>query len=375
MQKSIFFENIILSVICFTVILGIEAQTFAYANVCWKGEPIMAVTIKDVAKLANVNPSTVSRVIANNMAISQETRDRVLQAMKELDYRPNLVARNLVSRSAKTLGMVMPRAAEDLFLNPFFPELMRGISAVARQEGYDLLLAAGETEAEERETILRMVYGGRVDGLILMVSRIDNHLGTYIEETNVPVAMIGRPEYQWAQLCWVDNDNNKAAFAAADHLLKLGHTQIGCITGSMDFVVSRERLNGYKEALVKYGLAYDERLTTAADFSQEGGYRAMLALLARTKMTAVLAFDDLMAFGAMQAINERQMSVPKDISVIGFNNAPMSKFTVPSLSTVEIFPYQLGGKATELLIQKIRDSSSQCVGQYVATELVLRDST
>ncbi|AVX19726.1 MAG: LacI family DNA-binding transcriptional regulator [Bacillota bacterium] len=334
----------------------------------------MAPTIKDVAKLAGVNPSTVSRVLANNPKISEETRQRVLQAMKELGYHPNLVARNLVTRSTETIGLVMPRAAEEVFLNPFFPEVIRGISSVARREGYDLLLATGETEQEEKEAVLRMVRGRRVDGVILLVSRVDNQLGAELQARKFPAALVGKPLHDW-DMCWVDNDNIEAAYQATAYLLGLGHRRIGCIIGSLEFVVSLDRLDGYKKALQEFGVGFDRSLVAHGEYTQEGGERAMLELLDRhPDLTAVVVADDLMAFGAIQAVRERGMKVPRDVSVVGFNNVPMARFTAPPLTSVEIFTYELGVRVTELLIEKIRNPARKAGHDFIRTELVIRKS-
>ena len=334
----------------------------------------MAVTIKDVAKLAGVNPSTVSRVIANNPVISQETREKVLKVMTEINYHPNLVARNLVSRITETIGVVMPRSAEELFLNPFFPEVLRGISAVARRDGYDILLATGETEEEEKDKVLRMVHGRRVDGLILLVSRVENQLGDYLKSTDFPIAIVGKPLHDWG-LCWVDNDNVEASYKATQYLLKLGHRSIGCITGPLGFMVSLDRLTGYKNALTEFGVEFDKRIVVQGEYSQKGGYEAMNALLAvEPGITAVLVFDDLMAFGAIHQAKEQGRNVPADISIIGFNNTPLSNFVSPPLTTVEIFPYQLGARATELIIQRIEKPEKEDRCDYIGTNLILRQS-
>jgi len=334
----------------------------------------VAVTIKDVAKLAGVNPSTVSRVIANNPLISQKTREKVLKVMTELDYHPNLVARNLVSRITQTIGVLMPQSAENLFLNPFFPEVLRGISTAARRDGYDILLAMGETEEEEKETISRMVHGRRVDGLILLISRVENQLGDYLKSTDFPIAIVGKPPHDWG-LCWVDNDNVDASYKATQYLLKLGHRAIGCITGSLEFVVSLDRLAGYKNALAESGVEYDRRLVIQGEFSQKGGYEAMNALLTtEPAITAVLVFDDVMAFGAIHQAHEQGRNVPADISIIGFNNTPLSNFVSPPLTTVDIFPYRLGTRVTELIIQRIENPEKEERFDYIGTNLLLRQS-
>lgn len=334
----------------------------------------MSVTIKDVAKAAGVNPSTVSRVIAGNPKISSETCAKVLAAMKELNYHPNLTARNLVNCTSRTLGIVMPRASEDVFLDPFFPEVVRGVSAVAREAEYDILLASGNSEEEEKATVLKMIHGRRVDGIILLVSRVDNGLGEYFHNNKFPAAIIGRPLYPW-DICWADNDNIQAAYQAAKYLLQLGHKKIACIINSFEFVYSIDRLEGYKRALSEYGIVFDKTLVGEAGDTREGGYRAMGKLLASNpEITAVLASDDLVAFGAMLRAKENGLNIPEQLSFVGFNNSPVSLFTNPPLTTVDINIYQLGFRVAELLIDKIEDPAKSAGYEYVATELVIRES-
>lgn len=334
----------------------------------------MSVTIKDVAKAAGVNASTVSRVIADNPKISAETREKVLSVMKELNYHPNLTARNLVNCSSRTLGIVMPRSSEEVFLDPFFPEVVRGVSAAARFAEYDLLLATGNSEEEERATVLRLIEGRRVDGVILLVSRVENNLGEYLHKAKFPAVVIGRPLYPW-DICWVDNDNVAAAYRAAKYLLKLGHKKIACLINSTEFVYTIDRLEGYKKALAEYGIGFDKTLVGEAGESREGGYKAMDRLLTRhSDITAVFASDDLVAFGAMLKVQERGMLIPEQVSFVGFNNSPVSRFTNPPLTTVDIDIYRLGLRAAELLLQKINNPQQPAGYEYVADTLVIRES-
>lgn len=334
----------------------------------------MAITIKDVAKIANVSPSTVSRVIAESTSISEATRAKVIKAMKELGYHPNLVARNLVNRSAQTIGLVMPRATEEVFIDSFYPEVIRGITAVARRENYDLLLATGETADEEKKNVLRMVHGGRVDGILLLISRVDDNLVSQLDSLAFPVGMLGKPIGNH-DVCWVDNDNVKAAYQATKYLLSLGHRVIACMVASMDFVVSLDRIDGFKRALQEFNVPFDRNLVMFGHFMEKGGYKAMQSLLQNyPEVTAILAADDPMAFGAMQAAREHGRIIGQDLSVIGFNNSPMSKISIPPLTTVEIFVYQLGARLTELLLQKIRNPELAAEHEYIDAEIVLRES-
>jgi DNA-binding LacI/PurR family transcriptional regulator len=334
----------------------------------------MSVTIKDVAKAAGVNPSTVSRVIAGNPKISPETCAKVIRAMKDLHYHPNITARNLVNCKSQTLGIVMPRASEDVFFDPFFPEIVRGVCDVAKNAEYDILVAVGNSEEEERASVLKMVHGHRVDGVILLVSRVDDSLGEYLHKHKFPAAIIGRPLYPW-DICWADNDNIEAAYNATKYLLEHGHRKIACIINSFEFVYSLDRLEGYKKAFAERGIPFNRDLVGEAGATREGGYKAMGRLLEiQPDITAVLAIDDLVAFGAMLRVKENDLAIPDQISFIGFNNSPVSLFTNPPLTTVDIHIYQLGFRVAELLIEKIQQPAKPAGWEYVTADLVVRNS-
>jgi len=330
------------------------------------------VTIKDVAEKAGVSPSTVSRVIADSPRISEETKQRVRRTMKELGYHPNAIAQSLVNRVTKTIGVVMPRSAEHVFLNPFFPEALRGISKYAHDEGYCLLLTTGNTEKEQMESLKSIVYGGRVDGLILMYSKVEDKILEKLLELNIPFSMIGRP-YSNEEINYVDNDNEKAAYEATNYLIKKGHRRIGIVNGSLSFVVSLDRYKGYKKALVENNINLDESLLTSSDFVQQGGYDCMKILLSNhIPPSAVLVTDDLMAFGAIRAAKEKGLKVPQDISILSFNNIPLSEHATPPLSSIDINVYKLGYEAAGIVIDEIQGKNADKQKIIVETKLIAR---
>lgn len=332
------------------------------------------VTIKDVAERAGVSPSTVSRVISDSPRISEKTKEKVRQAMKELGYHPNAIARSLVNKTTKTIGIVMPRSAEHVFLNPFFPEALRGIAKCAHDEEYCLLLTTGNTEKEQMESLNSIVFGGRVDGLILMYSRVNDAILHKVMELNLPFSMIGRP-YNDENINYVDNDNVKAAYEATNFLIKKGHRRIGLINGSLNLVVSLDRFEGYKKALIENKIKLDESLLTSSDFVQQGGYDCMKIILSNPNPpTAVLVTDDLMAFGAIRAARELGFKVPHDISILSFNNIPLAEHATPPLSSVDINAYKLGFEAARLLIDEIMGKNKEKQKIIVETKLMSRKS-
>ncbi|WP_434564944.1 LacI family DNA-binding transcriptional regulator [Thermoanaerobacterium thermosaccharolyticum] len=324
----------------------------------------MNVTIKDVAQRAHVAPSTVSRVIADNPRISKETKERVFKAMEELGYYPNAIARSLASKMTYTIGLIMPRSAEDAFSNPFFPEVMRGISVVAHNEKYDLLISTSGNEEEEKQAVINMVKGKRVDGIVLLCSRTTDELIPWLREEKFPFTVIGKP-LDSKGVCWVDNDNIGASRLATNYLIKHGHREIAFISGSLEFVVSLDRLDGYKLALEENNIPFVKELVAQDEFSEDGGYNAMMRILKQKKPTAVVVTDDIMSFGVIRAAIDYGLKVPQDVSLIGFNNIPLSAYANPPLTTIDISTFELGVKSAELLLKILKNKD------YIADHIIV----
>lgn len=319
----------------------------------------MAVTIKDVAKLANVAPSTVSRVIANNPRISERTKRRVREAMEDLGYHPNYNARSLANRSTQTLGLVMPSSADKALQNPFFPEVLRGISTKAHEKEYTLYLSTGATEEEMLEGVMGMVHGRRVDGIVMLYSRIDDKIMAFLEQQNFPFTVIGKPLVNPDSITHVDNDNFRAAKDVTDHFIKKGHTHIAFVGGNLDLVVTVDRLSGYEKALREADIPYEEDYVVHVEFLKEGGQEAVMELFSLEKPpTALVVADDLMALGIMSKLDEMGLSVPEDVSIISFNNVMLAEYSSPPLTSVDINIFQLGYQAVNCLLEKINDPDS-----------------
>ncbi|MFC0472054.1 LacI family DNA-binding transcriptional regulator [Halalkalibacter kiskunsagensis] len=315
----------------------------------------MAVTIKDVAKRANVAPSTVSRVIANSSRISEKTKERVREAMKELGYHPNFNARSLANKSTSTLGIVMPNSAKIAFQNPFFPEVIRGISTKAYQEGYGLYLTTGQTEEEILEEVKQMVYGGRVDGIVLLYSRVNDKVMPFLIEQEFPFVLIGRPyNIDEDQVTFVNNDNYKAAKTVTEYLMLLGHERIGFIGGNLDYVVTVDHMRGYEQALNNAHIPIRQEYVVHHEEVKEGGQDAVIELMSiEDRPTALIVADDIMTFGVLRMLADMNVKVPQDISIVSFNNVMISELSSPTMTTVDIHIYELGFEATRCLISKI----------------------
>jgi DNA-binding LacI/PurR family transcriptional regulator len=331
----------------------------------------MSVTITDVAKLANVSPSTVSRVIADNPKISDATKKKVYKVMKEMHYYPNAIARSLVSKTTKTIGLILPNTDEDLFVNPFFIQIMRGISHYAQKKGYYIMYTYSSNEDQEVEYIASLMNSRRVDGIILPTVRKDDKCIAYLKKEDYPFVVIGKPE-NTDGILWVDNDNFHAMYSVVNYLIQKGERKIAFIGGSPALNVTTNRLEGYKKAMQNIGLKIDENMIEVAEFTEISGYDAMKKILTKSSPSAVVTTDDLIAFGALKAINEIS---DRHISIVGFNNTPLAAFRTPSLSSVDINSEELGYFAVKLLINKLENDKEDISNYIIDTKLVVREST
>jgi DNA-binding LacI/PurR family transcriptional regulator len=335
----------------------------------------MNVTIKEVAKIAGVSPSTVSRVISDSPRISGDTKKIVREAMESLGYHPNAIARSLVSKATKTLGIVMPQSTESAFLNPFFPQALSGVSAAAHEQGYCILLSTGNDEKEQLESIESIVMGGRVDGVIIMYSAVDNEVLDALEKINTPVVVIGKPLKAKGTL-YVDNDNVEASFKVTEKLIKNGHKKIALMSGSFKFVFSLDRLDGYMNALNRYNIPLKkDYIIELSEFLKESGYSMAKGLLElEERPTALVVTDDVVAFGAMDAIKEKGLKIPQDIEIMSFNNVPSAELTQPSLTSVDIDAFSLGYEASKLIIERIK-GEVETDRVIIPTKIIYRESS
>ncbi|UOE95379.1 LacI family DNA-binding transcriptional regulator [Alkalihalobacillus sp. LMS39] len=336
----------------------------------------MAITIKDVAKRANVAPSTVSRVIANSSRISEKTKERVREAMQELGYHPNFNARSLANKSTSTLGIVMPNSAKIAFQNPFFPEVIRGITAKAHQENYGLYLSTGQTEDEILDEVMEMVHSRRVDGIMLLYSRVDDKVMPFLIEQNFPFTLIGRPYHNnESAVTFVNNDNFKAAKMVTEYLILLGHEKIAFVGGNLDYVVTLDHMEGYKQALKNANIPLTTDYVVHHDEVEEGGQDAIIELMSlEQRPTAIVVVDDIMSFGVLRMLNDMGVNVPDDLSLVSFNNVMISELSSPPMTTVDIHIYDLGYRATDLLIDKIKHPEQEAKKLIIPHKLVKRQT-
>lgn len=335
----------------------------------------MVVTIIDVAKEASVSPSTVSRVIANNPRISEQTKKRVREVMERLDYHPNFQARNLAAKSTKTIGVIMSNSASLAFQNPFFPEVIRGICTSAHASKFGIYLSTGTTSEEIYEEVVSMTQGRRVDGIILLYSRVNDKTMNYLRESGFPFTVVGRPYSYENEITYVDNDNYEIAKQVVKYLTDLGHRQIAFVGGDTDFVVSMDRLKGYKDGLMDAALKFSENYYIKDQSIKKEGKKSIQMLMAcDPPPTAIVAHDDLISYEMISYLEDLEIQVPKDISIISFNNHTLSEHLKPPLSSVDISIFQLGLEATNCLLEKIHVPETPWKRLMIPTKLIERRS-
>lgn len=326
-------------------------------------------TIKDVAKQVGVHPSTVSRVVAGKSNVSEATKKRVFDAMKELNYKPNLVARSLVSQSkTKILGVLLPNSNEYLFHNSFFIQVLSSISIYAKKYGYYVIHSNGREEEQEVMILNDLVNSHWVDGIILTTTRDNDGCIDYLNSTDMPYVVIGRPSAETG-CYYVDNDNVQAMYNATLRLIELGYKKIAYISGSTEFTVNKHRLDGYKKAMEQSGLTVEDDMIFAGEDTENTGEAAMEQFMQKFIPEAVVTTDDLIAYGACQYFYHRQGHY---LPVIGFNNTPVSRYRNPAFSSVDINAQQLGEYAARLLINHLENKPIKEKHHIVDTLLVER---
>jgi LacI family transcriptional regulator/LacI family repressor for deo operon, udp, cdd, tsx, nupC, and nupG len=307
-------------------------------------------TLKDVARHAGVSTATVSRVLNESGKVDAETRKQVLSSLRALHYKPSRVARRLRVVKGKThmLGLIIPDIQ-----NPFFSEIARGVEDMGYANDYAVLLSNSDEDPKKERFYLDVMRAEYVDGIILVpLNETDEEVATLVRE-GVPVVCVDRSVSN-VQVDTVEVSNHQGAYDAVALLISNGHRRIGFISGRTDISTGRERLNGYQEALKANGLPVDDQLIRFGDYKQESGRLLAEQLLdLNERPSAFFVANNLMTLGALTAIHHRQMRVPEDIAVIGFDDLPWAESINPPLTVVRQPAYEVGRKAADLLLQRL----------------------
>lgn len=326
----------------------------------------MAVTLKDIARMAGVSYATVSRALSNHPDVSPETREKIKRIAKEMNYVPDPSARGLKGKSTNMIGLVVPDIS-----NPFFSELALGVESFANEHGYCVFLCNTNWDYEREKTYVDILKAKRVDGLIVS-SVIEN--ATHHKRLSLPLVYITEgPKSD--DIYYVGIDNKTGTMLGVEYLIKLGHKDIVYIGGSEKTSTNRERFEGYSETMQKHGYTIKASIRTSDSFSLESGYKAAMEMLIKSEIpTAVFAVNDIVALGVIQAVEEFGLKVPEDISVIGFDDIAFSSMHRIKLTTVSQPKFEMGRLSAELLINLIKRGHIAQKINIVQPNLIIRNT-
>jgi LacI family transcriptional regulator/LacI family repressor for deo operon, udp, cdd, tsx, nupC, and nupG len=326
----------------------------------------MSISIKDIAQLAGVSPSTVSRALHDHPRISQETKTRIRQLARELGYTPSLPARSLVTRHTATIGMVITTASD-----PFLAGLVQGVEETAERNGYSVFLSSSYRNAERELEVVRSLQERRASGIIITGSQIDDD---YLEMSDLfplPIVLINCRTYPYS----VYSDKLSGARQAIEYLVQLGHRRIAFIGGPPSRRSRFERFNGYRQVLEEKGVPLDDSLVLEGEGTLASGVKAAEQMLAMSRPpTASFCFNDLTAIGLIRGLQQAEANVPRDYSVVGFDDLEMASYYCPPLTTVHQPTHHLGQRAINMLLELIQGEPN-IRSERLPAELVIREST
>jgi len=325
------------------------------------------ITLKMVAERVGVSVNTASRAINNKSDINEETKKRVLKVAQELGYVQNATAVALRTKKTRTLGVVI---ADNR--NPFYAEVLNGIEEAAREKNYHIILANTQRDYQKEEEAINLLLAKRVDGLLITPVQDRNDDIKKLIEANIPFVIVGR-DFENIEVDAVYNDEVKGGFFATEYLIKKGHKRIAFINGFLHKSPAQGRLEGYKKALKEHGIPLDDMMVSVGDIDVEDGYERTKQMLEKNlDFTAIFAYNDMMAFGAMQAVKEKGLRIPEDIGLVGYDDISFSSLISPSLSTIRLKKQELGTESVKLLLSRINGSLEKMKKIMLNVELIVR---
>ncbi|MGI6132765.1 MAG: LacI family DNA-binding transcriptional regulator [Bacillota bacterium] len=326
-------------------------------------------TIYDVAKKVGVSTATVSRALSNSGYVRKDLKEQIQQVARAMDYQPNSLARGLVTKESHILGLIMPDIS-----NPFFPAIARGVEDVANENGYNVLLCNTDGSSGKETDYINVLRSRQADGVIFTTSQVNPKNARILIDAGIPVVLADR---RMNIACdSVVAENVGGAYRAVRHLLDLGHTRIGIISGPMGVATSDERIEGYKRALLEGGVAVRDDLIREGNYRQHSGYECTCSLLELPDPpTAVFACNDLMAVGALSALEDRGLRAPDDVAVVGYDDITIASVTRPKLTTVAQPKYEMGAIACRMLIERLKNPGKPYQSMVLASQLIVRESS
>ncbi|PSW20669.1 LacI family DNA-binding transcriptional regulator [Photobacterium sanctipauli] len=327
-------------------------------------------TIKDVAKHAGVSTSTVSHVLNKTRFVSEDISVRVLAAVDELNYAPSALARSLKVNHTRTFGMLVTTST-----NPFFGEVVKGVERRCYEQGYNLILCNTEGDTQRMHSNLDTLLQKRVDGLLLMCSEVeDKAFDLFGRHQPIPTVVM-----DWGPIDFpsdkIQDNSHHGGYLATRHLIEQGHTEIGCLTGPLDKQPAQQRLSGFVQAMEEAGLTINKDWIASGNFECEGGEIAFNEVFAKGKLpTALFVCNDMMAMGVINTAHKKGISVPDDLSIVGYDDIKLAKYITPSLTTIHQSKHRLGQQAVDTLLDKIQNKRDTSKVIQLEPTLVERDS-
>ncbi|HEY0954766.1 MAG TPA: LacI family DNA-binding transcriptional regulator [Roseateles sp.] len=329
--------------------------------------PDGVVTLEQVAELAGVSPSTVSRILNGTAAVSEAKKEAVQAAIRELGFRPNPVARGLAGGKTLTIGVVT-----QIISSPFYGEALLGIERELERAGYIPLFVSGNWHEDDERKAIEALLSRRVDGIIVLAGRLPDEVLTRLT-AGVPTVVVGR-QVEGPHLYSFGFDNRLGARLGTQHLIEQGHRRIAFIAGDLLHDDAVERQNGFLDAMAAAGLPVDPNLIVQSDFTAAGGMLAVSRLLERNvSFTALFVSNDEMAMGACLGLHRRNLRVPDDVSMVGFDDVVMARYTMPPLTTVRQSVYEIGSEAATAMLEMLRGGKPKA--KLPGPELIVREST
>lgn len=332
----------------------------------------MKVTIKDIARIAEVSTATVSKVINHkDHDISQATKDRVNKVMKECNYVPNVMARSLITKKTKTIGLVIPDIR-----NPFFPELARGAEDKANEEGYNIIFCNTDDELVKEEKCIDMLVEKMVDGIIFTASARRKTGVESLKQASIPIVLVDRDIDFKGVKGKIIVDNFQGAYQGVSHLLDCGYKKIVFISGPLLSKPGIDRYEGYKKALKEFDISDQDAMVLEGEYKSEWGYDAIKLLSQQgVAFDGLFCGDDLIGIGAIKALKELGRDVPREVGVVGFDDIYMASLVDPELTTIKQPNYEMGYQAAGMLISALEKKSIRKKDILLDTKLVIRKST
>lgn len=328
-------------------------------------------TVKDVAREAGVSLGTVSNVLNGKESVKQESQEKVFRAIKKLGFQYNMTASALRTKATKTVGLIIPT-----IVNPYYPELARGVEDEARKEGFTVFLCNSDRDVEKERQYVNALLSRGTDGLILVKSRLSGkELAQLKLRTELVLADYGNQEGVRESFNMINVDDTGGIVQGMGVLEEYGHSRIAFISGLLDAYSSRCRMQAYRNCLEKRGILFRQEYVVTGDFSWHSGYEAARRLLSLAERpTAVFAANDIMAMGAIKAAEERGIRIPEELSVIGYDDIEMSNLCSPALTTIHQPKYQVGLETVRLLMQNLNKQEGMERQVTMETRIVLRKS-